>query len=235
MASEVVGSSPIAHPTFFYPGRFLDTRGNGLFFLHPSGPPCYNKRMSEKYTKKKTPLKLSEIAQELRRIADGLENHEFTYGTGRIPIDEPNFLKTRSEIKGDNAYFSLSIRMGIADSTTTDTTRKKPTKPGKAKKQRSSGSGEAKKVKKEINRLWKNLRRKIEANELPEPAEGKSLLKLWEDYTLFAEASWSDEWRECKGKIEQCLQAANNEQWTEAESTVKEVLRLTKECHRQHK
>lgn len=191
--------------------------------------------MDNKNSKTKTPLKLTEIARELRRIADELEEKKFATGAGRIDIEDPTFLKTRRELKGDTAYFSLSIRMALAGATARAPKPAKSIKTGKSRKERSSGSGEAKKVKKEINRLWKGLRQQIKTRALPNPTDGKSLLKLWENYTLFAEATWSDEWRDCKGKVEQCLRAAANEKWPEAETAVTEVMRLTKECHRQHK
>ncbi|MDH3360530.1 MAG: hypothetical protein OEL55_06625 [Desulfobulbaceae bacterium] len=191
--------------------------------------------MPKNNNKRETSLKLAEIARELRRIADNLEKQEFDIGAGRINVGEPTFLKTRSEFKGDTAYFSLSIKMKTAESAKEEAKQIKPAKASKPKKQRSSGSGEAKKVKKEINRLWKDLRRKIEAQEKPNQADNKSLLKLWEDYTMFAEAAWSDEWRSCKNEVERCQRAAMNNQWQEAKSAAQEVNRLTKECHRQHK
>ena len=191
--------------------------------------------MSEKNSSPKTPLKLVEIAQELRRIADDLEKQTLNTGTGRIHVGEPTFLKTRSELKNNTAYFSLSIRMDLAGSTRKEDHHKKSAKPAAIKKERGSGSGEAKKIKKEINRLWKDLRRATETKECPAPADGKELLRLWEEYTLFAEASWADAWKECKNEVMRCLQAAAAGDWTIAQSAVKETLRLTKECHRQHK
>jgi len=113
--------------------------------------------------------------------------------------------------------------------------KKKSAKTGTSSKQRSSGCGEAKKTKKEISRLWKNLRRQIETREQPNPEDSKRLLKLWEEYTLFTETIWSDAWRSCKGEVERCLRSAANNHWQEAESAVRETLRLTKECHRQYK
>ena len=81
--------------------------------------------MSEKINKHKTPLKLAEIAGELRRIADNLEKQMFNTGAGLISVGEPTFLKTRSELKGHTAYFSLSIRMALAG------TAENETKPAK--------------------------------------------------------------------------------------------------------
>ena len=191
--------------------------------------------MSAKNSKSKSPLKLAEVARQLRLIADDLEKQQFATGAGRIDVAEPTFLKTRSELKGDSAYFSLSIRMGLAGTEAGTPEKKSQKKTAKPRKQRSSGSGEAKKVKKEINRLWKTLRRQVAAQEQPDPDHGKSLLQLWEEYTLFAEASWSEQWRDCKGEVERCLRGAASSDWQEAEAAAKEVLRLTKECHRQHK
>ena len=191
--------------------------------------------MSAKKTTRKTPFKLAEIARELRRIADDLEGRRFATGAGWIDVAEPTFLKTRSELKGDTAYFSLSIRMPLAGVAEEDLREQRPPKTGETREQRSSGSSEAKKVKREINRSWKALRRQIEARETPTPNDGKSLLNLWEDYTLFAEASWSEAWRGCKKEVERCLRSAADGDWQQAEAAAEEVLRLTKDCHRQHK
>ncbi|MDH3392494.1 MAG: hypothetical protein OEL66_00690 [Desulfobulbaceae bacterium] len=191
--------------------------------------------MPDKNSKTSSPLKLADIARELRRIADDLEKQTFATGAGKISVTEPTFFKTRSELKGDKAYFSLSIKMGLGDGTTHTPQRKKSAKTKAPAKQRSSGSGEAKKTKKEINRLWKNLRRQIEKREQTNPSDSNELLRLWEDYTLFAEPSWSDAWRECKKEVEQCLRSASSNDWQRAETAVKEVIRLTKECHKQHK
>ncbi len=191
--------------------------------------------MSDKNSKIKTPVKLADIARELRRIADDLEKQKFATGAGLIEVTGPTFLKTRSELKGDSAYFSLSIRMGLAGAAGENPPEERPAGTAPPRKERSSGSGEAKKVKKEINRLWKSLRRQIDTKERPHPADGKSLLRLWEEYTLFAEAAWSDQWRGCKGEIERCLRSAAAGDWPEAEAAAGEVLRLTKDCHRQHK
>ncbi|MDH4322048.1 MAG: hypothetical protein OEV73_11195 [Desulfobulbaceae bacterium] len=192
--------------------------------------------MSDKKNKPQSPLKLADIARELRRIADDLEKQRFATGAGLIEVTGPTFLKTRSELKGDSAYFSLSIRMGLADGTGETTPAASPAREyAPPRKERSSGSGEAKRVKKEINRLWKNLRRQIETRERPNPADGKGLLKLWEEYAIFAEAAWSEQWRGCKSEVERCLRSAAGGDWPEAEAAAGEVLRLTKECHRQHK
>ena len=188
--------------------------------------------MPNKNTKKKTSLKLAAVAKNLRQIADKLEKGEFTTGAGQVKVGDPSFLKTRSELKDSTAYFSLSIKMELTE---TKTAKSKTKKTGKAKKPRSSGSGEAKRVKKEINRLWKSLRRQIEDEEKPDQIDSNSLLKLWEEYTIFAETEWSKAWIECKKEVEKCLRAANAEEWAEAKTAVKEIIRLTKNCHQKHK
>lgn len=191
--------------------------------------------MSAKKSKKQSPLKLADVARELRRIAADLEKKSFATAAGRITVGEPTFLKARSEFKGDSAYFSLSLKMKLAAASDDTSSPKKAAPATRPVKPRSSGSGEAKKIKKEINRLWKDLRRKIGARETPNPIDSKTLLTLWEEYTLFAEASWSDAWRECKKEIERCLRSAADNEWQEAENSVREIIRLTKECHRQYK
>ncbi|MDH5297783.1 MAG: hypothetical protein OEV91_02050 [Desulfobulbaceae bacterium] len=188
---------------------------------------------------KATPLQLAKLAQDLRALADDLEKGKLRIGNSLIEVGAPVFLKTKSEFKGDSAYFALSVKMMVAGPSPSPMDR--PTASpssvpaGKTEKPRGQGSSEGKRVKKEISRLWKSLCRQIEAAEPISAGDGSTMTRLCEEFNLFGEPEWREEWDACCGAVGKCLAAASDGRWQEAKSLASEVNRRTRECHRQYK
>lgn len=94
---------------------------------------------------------------------------------------------------------------------------------------------DGKKIKKEISRLWKTICEKLEQGQIPSPAEEKSLVAAFDNYTIFSEPAWQEEWRTCLTTLQQALTLASKGDMPKAQECAKEVNRLTKTCHKKYK
>lgn len=94
---------------------------------------------------------------------------------------------------------------------------------------------EGKKVKKEISRLWKSVRQKLEQGEAPTAAEERALVSALADYSVFSELDWRDEWLVCSAMVRQAMDCARKGKIAEAGVYAEEVNRLTKVCHKKYK
>lgn len=196
--------------------------------------------------KKKTkgPIKLNQIAGELSSLAKDLANGQLRVGSSLISVGEPFFLKTTQKIKDDKAYFTLSFQVPLTENGEEDiaTLQEKPSplskneKPSSAKAvRRKEIAPGGRKLKKEIGRLWKSVARNIELNQAPAPTEINTLVKKCEDYTIYAEHPWQDDWAAGCRAVEKCAKAATSRDFDTAKTLVAEVNRLTKACHKRYK
>jgi len=94
---------------------------------------------------------------------------------------------------------------------------------------------EGKKIKKEIASLWKTVGKKLEQGQAPTPAEEKSLLAACENYCLFSEPAWHEEWLRCCTILREALTCAHRGDLSKALAHAEEMNRLTKDCHKKHK
>ncbi len=94
---------------------------------------------------------------------------------------------------------------------------------------------EAKKQKKSIGSLWKQVVLDIDNGILSDKGTRTQLLEHCRQYAEGAEASWSGLWQECVGGIEQCLLAAKNGDFNSAQQAVQQVKIRMKSCHKMHK
>lgn len=198
--------------------------------------------------KKNVSITLRQLAKELAALAADLEQGKMRIGSSLVDITAPNFFKTKQKVKDDKAYFTLSFQAPLADAPIeqhTASAEKKNAPPLDTKPPKKTGSslhakqeGRApggKKIKKEITRQWKNIARGFASQTAPTAAEAKALLKACEDYNLYTESHWSEDWHACVLVVKESLNAAISGDFAKAESLGEEVNRLTKECHRKYK
>ena len=94
---------------------------------------------------------------------------------------------------------------------------------------------EQKKTKKEISRLWKAIGPGLRHGQAPTDQDIRKMLRACENYGLFAEASWRDDWDLCHNAIKQALQSAKQGDLASAGTLAAEVDRLTDICHARYK
>jgi len=189
----------------------------------------------------KNQVQLNELAAQLRALADDLEQGKLRIGASLIDVEQPTFLKTKSELKGGSAYFALSVKMPAAGARAAAPRPRSATPhptsppPRRTQKSRSEGSGEGKRIKKKIAFLWKSLCRQIDAEEQISTPDSDSLSRMCEEYNLFVEPEWRDDWDVCCKTVQECLLAATAGNHQQATALVAEVNRLIKQCHKLYK
>ena len=94
---------------------------------------------------------------------------------------------------------------------------------------------EGKKIKKEISSLWKTVSKKLEQGQTPTPAEEKALVAALENYTVFSEPAWHEEWLVCLTALQEALACARKGDMRTALEQAAKVNDLTKACHKKHK
>ena len=92
-----------------------------------------------------------------------------------------------------------------------------------------------KKVKKDISRLWKEVVKQVNAENVLSAETAAELRKKCEDYHLHAHSQWFDAWRSCADQVKACITAAASGDFGKARELITEVNHLTKECHRLYK
>lgn len=194
--------------------------------------------------KTKSQVKLNQLSEELSALAKDLANGQLRIGSSLIHVGEPFFLKTKQKVKDNKAYFTLSFQVPLTENIEEKPTpfQEKPkTSPNEKKTPstkpvpRKEGAPGGKKLKKEIGRLWKSIAKNIGTGQTPSQTDTKSLIKKCEDYNMYAEHPWQDDWNACFKAVEQCAKAATNGDFDTAKTLVAEVNRLTKVCHKKYK
>lgn len=186
---------------------------------------------------------LENIAADLRALASDLAQGRLRVGSRLIAIGNPLFIKTKQKITGDTAYCTLSFQVPLreTDTETTLTTgqRHTPEKIHAAKHDKTlrlqGRPPEGKKIKKEIASLWKTVARKLEQGQAPTPTEEKALISAFENYTVFSEPAWHEEWLACFTVLREALASARKGDMRTAQEQAAKVNDLTKACHKQHK
>lgn len=186
---------------------------------------------------------LEDIAADLTALANDLAQGKLRVGNRLVAIGNPLFIKTKQKITGDTAYFTLSFQVPLRDSDREDLLMANqkyiPEKPYQDKHDKGlrlqGRPPEGKKIKKEITRLWKSIFKKLEQGQAPTPAEEKSLVFAFENYTAFTEPAWHEDWLACFTILREVLIYARNGDMPNALKYAAEVNDLTKACHKKHK
>ena len=189
------------------------------------------------------PNTLENIAADLRALADDLAQGKLRVGNRLIAIGNPLFVKTKQKISGDTAYCTLSFQVPLRelDKEPAPTTgqRYAPEKNREARNDRElrlkGRPPEGKKIKKEMSALWKTVSKKLEQGQTPTPAEEKALISAFENYTVFSESAWHEEWIACFTVLREALACAREGDLRAAQEHAARVNELTKTCHKKHK
>ena len=197
--------------------------------------------------KRKSKLTLDTIAKELAAVAYDLANDQIRIGSSLISIGDPLFIKSKQKVKDDKAYFTLSFQVPLQDEKVKSSSEEvsKAESHANSKKQgavkskqsefKASGAPEAKKLKKEIGRVWKSVASKIEQDQLPLQAEAEKLLKKCEDYNVFVDPSWQAQWASCCKDVKKCLDVASKGEIAIAKNLVDAINSATRACHKKYK
>jgi hypothetical protein len=186
---------------------------------------------------KKTGLSHEEIAEELQAAAGDFARGQVRIGHHTVTVGEPVYLKMKQKVKGDMAYFTLSVKMPVAEAARK--TSEKPLSRAVEQKMPPRSQTEAgyggKKLKKEIGRLWKSVAKQIEARQMPDAAETAGLQERCEEFNLFADREWQEEWADCTLAVEKCFIDAAAGDWPAARAGVTLVDRMIRACHAKYK
>lgn len=186
---------------------------------------------------------LENIAADLLALANDLTQGKLRVGNRLVAIGNPLFIKTKQKITGDTAYCTLSFQVPLlaSDQETQMTVKQQHAPPKNAEDSDSKDfrlkgrPPEGKKTKKELSRLWKVVTRSLEEGQTPTVAEEKALVTAFENYTVFSEPAWHEEWLLCFAQLRECLACARRGEIPKALEYAEEVNRLTKVCHKLHK
>ena len=191
---------------------------------------------------KKSSVSLKVIASELSKLAEDLNQGRLRVGSNLVDIDPPTFFKTKQKLKDGRVYFTLSFQAPISNNETiSDFTPQKemptPTAstPPLPKKNGIAQPPEGKKLKKEITRQWKNIVKNFNDNIAPTATESKRILTACEDYNLYTDHQWHQDWQTCCRVVQDTINAAIDGNFNKAMELATEVNRLTKVCHKKYK
>lgn len=180
---------------------------------------------------KTTELSLTEIAEELRAMADDLTEGRVRIGRQRVKVGEPVALKMKQKLKGDMAYFAMSVQAPLVERAGPPAGHRQKMAP---RSQTEAGYG-GKKLKREIGRLWKSIAKQIERKQMPDGAETEGMLTRCEEFNLFATGEWQAAWADCTLAVEKCFIDAATGDWPAAKAGVDLVNRMMHDCHSAYK
>ncbi len=189
------------------------------------------------------PNTLEDIAADLTALARDLAQGKFRVGSRFVAIGNPLFIKTKQKITGNTAYCTLSFQVPLLDSNNDSMSTDDPKHPSEKSRENKHDKGlrlqghppEGKKIKKNISTLWKTISRKLEQGQAPTLAEEKSLVSAFENYTVFSEPTWHEDWLACFTALREALICARKGDIPKALEYAAEVNALTKTCHKKHK
>ena len=187
------------------------------------------------------PNTLENIAADLMALANDLAQGKLRVGNRLVEIGNPLFIKTKQKITGDTAYCTLSFQVPLRelDKEPAPATGQRYTHEKNRENDRElrlkGRPPEGKKIKKEMSALWKTVSKKLDQGQAPTPAEEKSLLAAFENFCLFSEPAWHEEWLRCTTILREALACAHRGDLPTALAHAEEVNRLTKDCHKKHK
>lgn len=94
---------------------------------------------------------------------------------------------------------------------------------------------DAKKLKKEISRLWADFGKLLAEGEIPPETLKNSLLKKCDDYCQYTAPAWHDKWLACTKVLKEAMLMTVPGKLAEAHALCNEVNTMIKSCHREFK
>lgn len=195
-------------------------------------------------SKKSSSNTLQALAAELEILAADLRSRRVNIDGSSIALGEPLFLKTKQKLKDGQIHYTLTFQAPVSDH------KQKPQQGAAAEKtahlpvlKRTSTSGttmegtppDAKRIKKEISRLWKDIGKHLAEGEIPPETLKNNLLKKCDDYCQYTDPAWHDKWLACTKVLKAAMQMATPGKIAEALTLLAEVNTMIKSCHREFK
>ena len=182
---------------------------------------------------------LDEIADQLHQLADLLAAGRIEVGGVRLNLSGIAKLKLKQKLEGGKVKVEFSLQADMAEqavepakSTPQDISAPSAEGKGKSKKGRPY---EAKKQKKAINSLWKQVCQDINKGNRPDQKICDELRLLAIDYGEGADSQWSDSWQLCLTTVQRAVAAAGQGDFASAAEAVQLVKEQTRQCHKRYK
>ena len=176
-------------------------------------------------------IKREELSKELTRLSGAIYDGKFFFDEKEIKLKDTLFLKQSLKVKDGRFYLDIQIKgdiIGQEREKSPEVSRKK-----KEKREKKKRPYEAKKIKKAMGGLWKNLSRAIRNQEqFPEEAE---LIELLDKYSKLTDPDWDKEWQICDRRVRELLDQTKKGDFTQAQHLIREVNGLIKSCHKIYK
>ncbi len=190
---------------------------------------------------------INDIVEELTLLADVLSKGQIRVGAHFANISGPVFFKTKKKVKGDKITIELSLEalldnkdlekgaiaaaVGKEKFTSKKARKEKQRKPFPAPKKTGLNS---KKIKKDLNKLWKTVSTKIVKQEAA-GQEDITALRRFITTNPYAGKPWEKEWLSCCDTMKKCLDAVTSGDYQSATALVAESNRMRKNCHKMFK
>ena len=177
---------------------------------------------------------LAAVAKQLHQLADDLAAGFVKVGGVVIPVVGAVKIKVKQKVTRDRVKLDVSLVGLLAEEKGSISASSEPvlSRQGSG---RAIGQNrrpyEAKKQKKLINSLWKEVVSAVARGRQPDQASTRQLLDICEEYGLAADSRWATQWQQCLTEIKACLAAIKVADFTQARLLVEEVKKLTKQCH----
>jgi XXXCH domain-containing protein len=93
----------------------------------------------------------------------------------------------------------------------------------------------AKKIKKAMGGLWKELSKAVKSGDRFPPDSSVKLFDLINQYRQLADPEWKEQWEECARAVKDAVSALKAGRIEDASAAIDRANRLTKACHKQYK
>ena len=179
---------------------------------------------------------LTEVAAQLRQIAQQLEEGIIVVSGMNIAIGNAVKIKLKQKLDRHKVKLDMTLLAEMADQGSEGSRVSLPEREERKGRQRSKERPfQAKKQKKTINGLWKEVAADIGKGSTPRPATAARLLELCDQYGEGADSAWASLWLQCVEEIKKALAAAEDGDFTQAAEAVARIKAQTKQCHKQYK
>ncbi len=187
--------------------------------------------LEETSKKKNKWLSGVEVSEELQRLAAEIAAGSILVGGEKLPIGDSFSLVIKKQFKKGilSCEFSLHVPVGEFEEEQSSSQQMEEVKP-----QRYPSAG-GKKLKRDINRLWKELVKHVNEKSTVPDELGRELEMMIEDYNLNANPQWAASWHACADKVKFCIAAAKKGDFGSARDTIDEIVQQTRTCHKLYK
>ncbi len=185
-----------------------------------------------------SPENMKGVADELRKLADQIEDGKVTVGGVNLSLCNAVSLKVKQKLVAGQVKFNISLTASISGSESAPSapeaqTQKKKAKTPKDKKK--SRPYEVKKLKKALAQQWKQVSAAIAAQKTPDPALVTDFLDICEEYGERAEDEWQPLWHESVESMKKLISFSQEGNFQEATQILSTINNQKKSCHKKFK